>query len=399
MKPLGQFFPKDEYEARWRRAEAEMAKRGIETAVVFGRSGGTNDRCGDVLYLSNFFSTASGQGYDSAVFEGRSFNAVILQRGQAPELIADEPGLRKEILATDRVRSANRPFREIVRALGERNVKGPVAMVGSDVLPLKYWRVLQAENPKIDWQPADDLITSLRRIKSPREQDALRIAGETATRALNRMMEALIAGRAEAEAASLAAQEVVRSGGNIHMLPVGHGEFIDLFVRNPIAGYTFDAPKRGDLVRGWVYGPFFEGYYIDPGRTTVCGGRPSPEQKEMVETGARIVEAIIEQIRPGRKVKEVALHGRALCAQYGAVSNQMAEKWPHFGHGIGLFFEKPYIGPEMCEDGDVFEEGMALGVEAFFGRPGLGSAGFEQNLLVTKTGTELLIRTPMIFWD
>ena len=42
---------------------------------------------------------------------------------------------------------------------------------------------------------------------------------------------------------------------------------------------------------------------------------------------------------------------------------------------------------------------MALGVEAFFGRPGIGSAGFEQNLLVTKTGTELLIKTPMIFWD
>ena len=396
---LGQFFPKDEYEARWRRAEAEMARRGIERAVVLGRSGGTNDRCGDVLYLSNFFSTASGQGYDSPIFEGRSFNAVILRKGEKPELVADEPGLRASLIPTDRIRSSNRPFREIVKALNEGGGKGPVALVGSDFLPLRYWTIMKEEDPAIDWRIEDDLILSVRRIKSAREQDALRIAGETATRALNRMMEALIAGRPEAEAASYAAQEVVRSGGNIHMLPIGHGEFIDLFVRNPIAGYSFDAPKQGDLVRGWVYGPFFEGYYIDPGRTTVCGGKPSPEQKEMVETGARIVEAIIEQIRPGRKVKEVALHGRALCAQYGAVSNQMAEKWPHFGHGIGLFFEKPYIGPEMCSDDDIFEEGMALGVEAFFGRPGLGSAGFEQNLLVTKEGTELLIKAPMIFWD
>jgi Xaa-Pro aminopeptidase len=396
---LGQFFPKDEYEARWRRAEAEMARRGIERAVVLGRSGGTNDRCGDVLYLSNFFSTASGQGYDSPIFEGRSFNAVILRKGEKPELVADEPGLRASLISTDRIRSSNRPFREIVKALNEGGGKGPVALVGSDLLPLRYWNIMKEEGPTIEWRIEDDLVLSIRRIKSAREQDALRIAGETATRALNRMMEALIAGRPEAEAASYAAQEVVRSGGNIHMLPIGHGEFIDLFVRNPIAGYTFDTPKQGDLVRGWVYGPFFEGYYIDPGRTTVCGGKPSPEQKEMVETGARIVEAIIEQIRPGRKVKEVALHGRALCAQYGAVSNQMAEKWPHFGHGIGLFFEKPYIGPEMCSDDDIFEDGMALGVEAFFGRPGLGSAGFEQNLLVTKESTELLIKTPMIFWD
>lgn len=291
---FGQFFPKDEYLTRWKRAEAEMVRRGYETAVVFGRSGGTNDRCGDVLYLSNFFSTASGQGYDSALFEGRSFNAVILQKGQEPELIADEPGLRVEILATDRVRSANKPFREIIAALADRNIKGKVALVGADMLPLKYWRIMQEENPKIDWQIEDDLIQAVRRIKSEREFDALRIAGETATRALSRMMEGLIAGRSEAEAASIAAQEVVRSGGNIHMLPVGHGELINTFVRNPIAGYSFDAPKPGDLVRGWVYGPFFEGYYIDPGRTTVCGGKPTPEQKEMVETGARIVEAIIE---------------------------------------------------------------------------------------------------------
>ena len=114
---------------------------------------------------------------------------------------------------------------------------------------------------------------------------------------------------------------------------------------------------------------------------------------------ARIVEALLEQIRPGAKVKEVALYGRALCKQYGAESNQMAEKWPHFGHGVGLFFEKPYIGPEMCTDEDTFEEGMAFGIEAFYGRANLGSTGFEQNILVTKAGIELLTRTPMIWWD
>lgn len=396
---LGRFFPREEYQARWRRVEAEMGRRGYETAVVFGRSGGTNDRCGDVLYLTNFYSTASGQGYDSTLFQGRSFNSVLLRAGEMPELHADEPGLRKENLATDRVVSANAPFRDIAQTLKDRRIKGPVALVGSDVVPLKYWRMMQEVAPDIDWRVEDDIVLAVRRIKSEREQAALRIAGETATRALNRMMEALIAGRSEAEAASEAAREVVRSGGNIHMLPIGHGDMIDTFVRNPIAGYSFDAPKPDDLVRGWVYGPLFEGYYLDPGRTTVCGGRPTPEQKEMVETGARIVEAIIEQIRPGRKVKDVALHGRALCAQYGAVSNQMAEKWPHFGHGVGLFFEKPYIGPEMCDDADLFEAGMAMGVEAFFGRPGIGSAGFEQNVLVTETGTELLTKTPMLFWD
>ena len=395
---LGRFFPREEYEARWRAVEGEMRKRGLETAVVFGRSGGTNDRCGDVLYLTNFFSTASGQGYDSPIFEGRSFNSVLLQVGQEPELHADEPGLRAELIATDRIVSSNTPFRDIARAVKE--LKGPVGLIGSDVVPLRYWKVMQEEAPDIDWRIEDDLVLAARRIKSPRERDALRIGGATASRALTRFVEGLVMGRSETEAASDAAREVVRSGGTIHMLPCCHGDLINQFVANPIAAYTFAAPKQGDLVRAWVYGPMFEGYYQDPGRTTVCGLKPrSAEQKEMVETGARIVEAVIEQIRPGVKVKEVARHGKNLCTQFGAESNQMAEKWPHFGHGLGLFFEKPYLGVDMCSDDDIFEEGMALGVEAFFGLPGLGSAGFEQNLLVSADGTELLTSTPMIWWD
>ena len=376
-----------------------LQQRGFETAVVFGRSGGTNDRAGDVLYLTNFYSTASGQGYDSTLFQGRSFNSVLLQVGETPELHADEPGLRQEIIATDRIVSSNASFVDIAEALKARKITGPVALVGSDVVPLRYWNKMREVAPEIDWQIEDDIITSLRLIKSPREQDALRIAGEVGTKALSAFMEGLITGLPEAEAAANAAKEVVKGGGTIHMLPCSHGDMIDMFVRNPIAGYTFEAPKPSDLVRGWIYGPMFEGYYVDPGRTTVCGLKPTPEQKELVETGARIVEAIMEQIRPGAKVKEVALHGRELSRQHGAASNQMAEKWPHFGHGVGLFFEKPYIGPEMCTDDDIFQEGMAMGVEAFFGREGQGSAGFEQNILVIENGIELLTKTPMIFWD
>ncbi len=400
MQPLGQYFPVEEYELRWAAVEREMAARGLETAVVFGRSGGTNDRCGDVLYLTNFFSTASGQGYDSPLFEGRSFNSVLLRRGEPPELHADEPGLRHEIIATDRIISSNTPFRSVVEKLTRDRVEGPVGLVGSDVVPLRYWNVMNEIAPGIDWQIADDLVLSCRRIKSARELDALRIGGATASRALTRFIEGLILGRQESEAASDAAREVVRSGGTIHMLPCCHGDLINQFVANPIAAYTFSAPRDGDLVRAWVYGPMFEGYYLDPGRTAVCGRKPhSREQKEMVETGARIVEAVIEQIAPGRKVKDVARHGLELSRQYGAEANQMSEKWPHFGHGIGLFFERPYLGVDMCEDTDVFEPGMALGVEAFFGLPGIGSAGFEQNLIVGDDGIELLTTPPMIWWD
>jgi hypothetical protein len=55
------YFPMEEYEARWARVERSMIDRGYDVAVVWSQSGGTFDRRGDVLYLSNYVSTESGQ--------------------------------------------------------------------------------------------------------------------------------------------------------------------------------------------------------------------------------------------------------------------------------------------------------------------------------------------------
>ena len=42
------------------------------------------ERAGDTLYLTNFFSTHSGQEPDTILWNGRSYNAVIMQLGQVP---------------------------------------------------------------------------------------------------------------------------------------------------------------------------------------------------------------------------------------------------------------------------------------------------------------------------
>ena len=67
------------------------------------------------------------------------------------------------------------------------------------------------------------------------------------------------------------------------------------------------------------------------------------------------------------------------------------------GLTVGLFFEKPYISTVMGDPADVFLEGMVIGVECFLGRKGVGSAGFEQNAIITSTGVELITTTPMLW--
>ena len=95
---------------------------------------------------------------------------------------------------------------------------------------------------------------------------------------------------------------------------------------------------------------------------------------------------------------ELAAIGDKAVAEFGGVKDQAAEKWPHYGHGLGLFFEKPYISTVMGTEDVAFAAGMVMGVEAFLSTPGVGSAGFEQNVIVTQTGAEVITPAPSVWW-
>jgi len=66
-------FSRAEYEARWARVKAEMVRRGLGVAVVWGKTASSFDRAGDVLYLTHYFSTKVGQGFDAAPFSAGPF--------------------------------------------------------------------------------------------------------------------------------------------------------------------------------------------------------------------------------------------------------------------------------------------------------------------------------------
>lgn len=391
------YFPQDEYDQRWRAVYGAMTARGHETAVVWSRSGGTYERCGDVLYLTNFYSTVSGQGLDRT----GAFSAVLLSGGEVPELHVGVPDTPLHLLATDRVEWDFDPIRSVANALRRRKIEGRVALVGSDFLPVKYARRLEDYVPHISWIADDDLVQSVRRIKSPRELDCYRRAGENVTAGLNALIEGLVRGKTEAEAAAAAASEVIRRGGNFHMIPCNHGDRMRYWCREPLTGYSQDAPKPGDLVRGWVYGPMYQGYWLDPGRTAVAGRRPTKEQRGLIERAIRIVEGVMAAIRPGASVLEVTRLGERLTEEAGVEKDQAAKMFPLYGHGVGLFFEWPYLSTSSMFPPikvEKFEENMVLGVEAFVAESGVGSAGFEQNLIVHADENELLTTTPMIWW-
>jgi Xaa-Pro aminopeptidase len=391
-------FPVDEYETRWNRVYDLMARKGYRVAVVWGKTSGVYERAGDTLYLTNFFSTHSGQEPDTVLWNGRSYNAVILEDGQVPELITDESEPRLDIIATDRFRGLYNPIQGVADALKERKVRGKVAFVGSDTLPLKYWLQLQELSRGIDWQFEDDLIRDVRRSKSARELALFREAGKLVTGAETALIEALIAGKTEAEAAAEGGKILLEAGGAWHRIAISHGDRSEFLESDPLTGFSTIAPKKGDIVHAFIYGPILKGYWLDPGRTAVCGGRPSAGQRDLVESLVGVMRRLMAEIKPGVKVKDVGLLGDRLSVESGYFNEVLKTAWPYYGHSNGCMWEKPYIEPRLCTDDDLFEENMVASIEGFFTGKDVGTAAFETNYIVTKTGVEEITPVPHLFW-
>jgi Xaa-Pro aminopeptidase len=391
---MDRYFPIEEYEQRWERLHREIKARGFETAVVFSRAGGTTDNCGDVLYLSNHYAISSGM--DSTIWTARSFAGVILQEGHSPQLHIDEPEVRRDLVSIDDVHCSNHPFESVAKALVARGIKGRVALVGTNFIPIKYYRQLEAVAPEIEWVPADDLVRSVRRIKSVRELDCYRMAGETATAGMTVLMESLVSGMSEREAAGEAARETVRRGGRIQMIGTNHGETLGFDQRFPLTGYSADTPEIGDIVTGTLHGPLYQGYYLDPGRTAVRGPA-NPEQLRLIEAASDIVHRLSDMLRPGVKLLDVAAEGDRMTAAFGGSISAIMKNFPFYGHGIGLGFELPRISTAMSTPQDIVEQNMVFGVEAFLSLDGVGAAFYEDILIIGDSGNELLTWSPSMF--
>lgn len=403
----GLFFDKSEYHARWQRVQSEMKAADYENLIVWQRSGGTYDKLGDVYWLTNFYLFGTGQGPSSEYnADPYSFSAVLFRRGKEPEV---HTGLHKaevdlsKIVSGKVVSHAPNLMIGLAEYLRAEGIEGPVAVAGDDVLPALYDRQLRSRTPQIEWVSENDLVVRPQLMKSPAELEVYRTAGSLVTAALNSAMEALVAGERASEAAALAAATLIRGGGGYHRIDITHGPADRPFVLSrDFYGYNTSAPNPGDLVTIWIYGPIYAGYWLDPGRTGICGNRPNAEQKSLVEDCAKIVDELVRLIKPGRSFREVGRLGGDFAEKLG-YSREMGGL---FGHSVGTTLG-PYVIPDRDSDTGLIgmktmkgtiEPGMVLAAEAFLERPDVGTAGFENNFIVTEQGAELLDKTPMLYW-
>ena len=138
---------------------------------------------------------------------------------------------------------------------------------------------------------------------------------------------------------------------NIIRLSHGTGNEMNNFSRYPLSGADPDsAPKEGDFVRAWIMGPMRHGYFLDPGRTAVCGRKPRKEQRDPLEACMSIVDGVMKKIRPGVSPHVLAREGDRLQGVAGGDTvDQAGLQWPLFGHICDMMFENPMYGLSTCE--------------------------------------------------
>ena len=399
------YFPKDEYEARWAAVYAELRQRGYDTAVIWQRTGGGYDRAGNVWYLANYASHNIGQ-EQSEFGVGQAYAALLLHAGNEPELhvlradYSEFESIERRHLAIEQiVAHTDNLAAGLAAHLVRRGVEGRVAYVGDDFLPAQMYRPLLAGSPGIEWIPEEDLMYRLQSHASSREQELYREIGDISSRALTAFMDGLVRGDRQCDAAAEAGKIVIAAGGGFQRLGCHTGPRGDHAAWDyPLYGYSREAASRGEFVRAWVVGPVLEGYWIDPGRTSVCGLNPTSAQRALIEEAITTVNRITDEVRPGRTPREV-----------GAIVDATTDRSDLgiYGHGLSTFWLGPLIpaqpfepdpGDTLFDADEPFRDGQIFTSETFISEPGVGTAGFEDVFIVREGGNELLTTTPQLFW-
>jgi len=153
----------------------------------------------------------------------------------------------------------------------------------------------------------------------------------------------------------------------------------------------------GDLVYGSYCGATYMGYGSCTYRTFIVGRKPSEKEKDWYKRLLDRINAIIEEIKPGRTTEDAARHFPP-AATWG-YKEEVEVLASEIGHGIGLGTSTGYDMPIInrlwsFKHPQVFEEGMTIAVESREGETRVGGVRLENMLVVTKDGAEIMDHFP-----
>lgn len=382
-----------EFAERRAKATAAARERGLKGLLVCSRGGGTTDRYGDVMYLTNFYTAFPYIPDRAPDWTARAHAFVLLPVDGADALIADMAVEADAHVPIDDIVVAADMIEALVRELKARGMaEGEVGIVGADVLSWSAHQALARELPALSPIDAGDILETLRLVKSPGEIVLLRHSSAVGSRATDAMIEAAKPGVTHGEVMLAGLGVLVPAGGLLYnsFMSSGRGGVNAAAVGGVFPTYGADEPlSDGQWFHVGLSG-VVGGYYFDHARS-VSIGDPTPQQIEAYEAPIAAVQAGIAAIVPGATASDVAIAGRRALEARGF---ELEGRFQGFGHGIGLGWDAPWLIPN---DHTPLVPGMVLCVERSVRHNGY-YGDFEETVLVTDAGAELLTDAVVRRW-
>jgi Xaa-Pro aminopeptidase len=357
-----------ERDKRYAQVREKMAVQGLDALVVI--SDAQINQKGFVKYFTNYRSIL--------------YNLVVLFpiRGE-PRLLVPSPvqkywaGLLSWISHVENeVPGLNEALISQLKDMGLS--KARLGLINDRIMPANTYLFLTKNLPEASFVDATSIVEELRMIKSAGEQELVKKAAALAGLSFEVMARILKVGMTERQVVA----EIDRE------LSIGGAEDIfHLFSSKPGNLFPY-APSERPIEKGDVIilntelsGP--GGYWVQMVRMSFVGGKADPEVERMYDILIRTAAETPSQLRPGRKVSDVATWVR------NEILNAGYDQGVHFGHCLGLdVVERPMV---HTADDTLLQPGMVITVHPqLVSRNKTATVWLADTFLVTEGDAQVL---------
>ena len=370
-------IPDYEYAERIKRAAALVRARGLDAMLVCS----TESDYANARYFSGFWP----------LFERAG--VVISATGEAALLVGPESAVfGKDRSKIDRVfvlrefRESADPsypelkadtFRDVFHALG---IKGDCLKIGLGSYvecTLPIYEGLNDSYPKAEIVKCNDIMVTLRQIKSENELACIREGFRIIELATDEVIKNLRPGVNELQMVGVAQRVIYENGAEYEGLPMY--VFSEESTRHAISRSCYREIKKGDIVQLNLSAKI-DGYSPSIGLPVVMG-KLEGERRELVEFCLKMHEWTEAQLKAGVMASDVAKGFYQKYCDAGYKDNYV------YGpcHGTGMIeVEAPWM--ETSTD-YLLEENMTFQVDTFISGPTFGCR-WEKGIAVKKDGCE-----------
>lgn len=309
-----------------------------------------------------------------------------------------------------------------VKKLKEKYPRGGKLGVAEEVIPARLYRRIKEAFSDFSLVNISPLVLQQRAVKEPGELELMRGAARLFEEAHRAVMENMKPGAREIEVSAEIYRCLRRAGGepvNFHRrwdaISSHEGYLAGSKTSWQISGMAMTVTGKGTgpclpwgaspekLENGDVVvldiGINYRGYHADISRTYVLG-RANGKTKERYRAVQEIMEAALEQVRPGKEAQEIYYAALEKARQLKV--DRYFQGWGemqgnYIGHGIGIELDEPPVLMEGIKD--PLKENMAVCIEPKLIVPEWGAVDREETLVVKNGPPEILSPVSGDLWE